>query len=61
MPMLINAWRRLLQFGFRLLYREMAFTYDWVSWIVSLGAVALLATRYVGLPATSGQRSNFWS
>ena len=37
MPMLINAWRRLLQLGFRLLYREMAFTYNWVSWIVSLG------------------------
>jgi ubiquinone/menaquinone biosynthesis C-methylase UbiE len=28
---------RLVKFGFRLLYNEMAFTYDAVSWIVSLG------------------------
>jgi len=28
---------RLVKFGFRLLYNEMAFTYDTVSWIVSLG------------------------
>ena len=28
---------RLVRFGFRLLYYEMAFTYDAVSWIVSLG------------------------
>ena len=34
---LIRAWRRLLRFGFRLLYHELAFTYDVVSWIVSLG------------------------
>ncbi len=27
----------LLRFGFRLLYNEMAFTYDLVSWVVSLG------------------------
>lgn len=31
-------WWRLVQFGFRLLYNEMAFTYDWVSKFVSLGA-----------------------
>ncbi|MCA9915803.1 MAG: class I SAM-dependent methyltransferase [Anaerolineae bacterium] len=30
-------WWRLVRFGFRLLYNEMAFTYDWVSQIVSLG------------------------
>ncbi len=29
--------RRLIQFGFRLLYNELAFSYDWVSWLVSLG------------------------
>src|SRR5215510_11112699 len=27
----------LVKFGFRLLYNELAFTYDSVSWIVSLG------------------------
>ncbi len=32
-----QAWRRLLRFGFHLLYNELAFTYDWVSWLVSLG------------------------
>lgn len=34
---LTRAWRRLLRFGFRLLYHELAFTYDAVSWTVSLG------------------------
>ncbi len=32
-----TLYTRLLRFGFRLLYNEMAFTYDAVSWIVSLG------------------------
>lgn len=27
----------LLRFGFRLLYNELAFTYDWVSWCTSVG------------------------
>jgi len=27
-----------VRFGFRLLYNELAFTYDFVSWVVSLGA-----------------------
>jgi ubiquinone/menaquinone biosynthesis C-methylase UbiE len=31
-------WWRFVRFGFRLLYNEMAFTYDWVSYGVSLGA-----------------------
>lgn len=31
------AWWRLVRFGFRLLYNEMAFTYDAVSYVVSLG------------------------
>ncbi len=30
-------WWRLVQFGFRLLYNEMAWTYDLVAWTVSLG------------------------
>lgn len=34
---LARLWWRLVRFGFRLLYNEMAFTYDAVSWIVSLG------------------------
>jgi len=34
----VKAWWRLIRFGFRLLYNELAFTYDWVSKIVSLGA-----------------------
>jgi len=32
-----RIWWTLLRLGFRLLYREMAWSYDWVSWIVSLG------------------------
>jgi ubiquinone/menaquinone biosynthesis C-methylase UbiE len=34
----MNWWWRLVKFGFRLLYNEMAFTYDWVSKLVSFGA-----------------------
>lgn len=34
----MNPWARLVGFGFRLLYNEMAFTYDMVSKAVSLGA-----------------------
>lgn len=33
----MTLWRRVVRFGFRLLYREMAFTYDRVSWLVSGG------------------------
>ncbi|MFQ5399660.1 MAG: class I SAM-dependent methyltransferase [Anaerolineae bacterium] len=36
--MLKSAWFRLVRFGFRLLYNEMAWSYDVVSWLVSLGA-----------------------
>ena len=35
--MLARFWWKLVGFGFRLLYNEMAFTYDAVSWLVSLG------------------------
>jgi ubiquinone/menaquinone biosynthesis C-methylase UbiE len=31
-------WRRTVRFGFRLLYHELAFTYDAVSWAASMGA-----------------------
>ena len=30
-------WRRLISFGFRLLYNELAWTYDLVSWVTSQG------------------------
>jgi len=33
-----TLWRRLIRLGFRLLYNELAWTYDAVSWLVSLGA-----------------------
>ncbi len=33
----MRAYHALLRFGFRLLYNEMAWTYDAVSWIVSAG------------------------
>ncbi|GIL08844.1 MAG: hypothetical protein BroJett033_3550 [Chloroflexota bacterium] len=33
-----GPWQRLVRFGFRLLYNELAFTYDTVSYVVSLGA-----------------------
>jgi len=32
-----TAWQRLVRFGFWLLYNPFAFTYDFVSWIVSMG------------------------
>lgn len=32
-----RPWWALIRFGFRLLYNELAWTYDGVSWIVSLG------------------------
>lgn len=35
--MVAKLWWRLVRFGFRLLYYEMAWTYDAVSWLVSLG------------------------
>jgi ubiquinone/menaquinone biosynthesis C-methylase UbiE len=34
---LARAWWRLVELGFRLLYNELAWTYDLVSWVVSLG------------------------
>ena len=37
MSQLTSLWLKLLRFGFRLLYNELAWTYDFVSWVVSLG------------------------
>jgi SAM-dependent methyltransferase len=34
---MLRLWRALVRFGFRLLYNELAFTYDLVSRVVSLG------------------------
>ncbi|HEX2906481.1 MAG TPA: methyltransferase domain-containing protein [Phototrophicaceae bacterium] len=34
---MVKLWWRLVRFGFRLLYNELAFTYDLVSVVVSLG------------------------
>ncbi|MCD4685504.1 MAG: class I SAM-dependent methyltransferase [Anaerolineae bacterium] len=48
-----RAWWRLIGFGFRLLYNELAFTYDLVSWIVSLGqwrAWQRTALRHIDAP-----------
>ena len=48
-----NIWRALLRLGFRLLYREMAWSYDLVSRVVSLEEVSeaaadILAGRIQG-------------
>ena len=32
-----RTWRRIVAFGFRLLYNELAWLYDPVSWVVSMG------------------------
>lgn len=37
MNWITNFWTGLVKFGFRLLYNELAWTYDVVSWLVSLG------------------------
>jgi ubiquinone/menaquinone biosynthesis C-methylase UbiE len=38
MSMYRQLWARLVRFGFHLLYHQMAWTYDTVSWLVSMGA-----------------------
>ena len=35
--MVYAAWRRLIRLGFALLYNQLAWSYDLVSWLVSLG------------------------
>jgi ubiquinone/menaquinone biosynthesis C-methylase UbiE len=47
-------WTRLVRTGFRLLYNEMAWTYDLVSWAVSLGAWR--AWQRAALPYLTGPR-----
>ena len=50
----LSAWRRFLRFGFRLLYNEMAWTYDAVSWLVSRGEWR--AWQQATLPYVVGER-----
>ncbi len=50
---MLTGWQRLVRFGFHLLYNQMAWTYDWVSWLVSLGEWRhwqLAALPYLGQP-----------
>lgn len=54
MTQLSDYWRRLVRFGFRLLYNELAWAYDGVSWLVSLGAWG--AWRRAALPFVRGGR-----
>lgn len=49
-----QVWRKLVRFGFRLLYNELAWTYDAVSWLVSLGEWR--AWQRAALPFVHGQR-----
>ncbi len=48
-----NVWQKLVRFGFRLLYNEMAWTYDVVSWLVSLGEWR--AWQAAALPFVNGR------
>ncbi|MDX1615869.1 MAG: class I SAM-dependent methyltransferase [Candidatus Promineifilaceae bacterium] len=52
--MVQRAWSASLRFGFRLLYNELAWTYDTVSWLVSLGQWR--QWQRVGLEAVIGPR-----
>ncbi|MCA9971863.1 MAG: methyltransferase domain-containing protein [Anaerolineales bacterium] len=54
MEKLTRWWMRLVRFGFRLLYQELAWTYDVVSWLVSLGAWR--AWQRAALPHVRGPR-----
>ncbi len=47
-------WKQFLRFGFRLLYNELAWTYDTVSWFVSLGEWR--AWQQAALPLVKGSR-----
>jgi len=46
-------WQRLIRLGFRLLYYELAWTYDLVSWLVSLGEWR--AWQQAALPYINGR------
>lgn len=52
--MLKKLWIKLVRFGFRLLYNELAWTYDVVSWLVSLGAWR--EWQRAALPFVTGKR-----
>lgn len=49
-----KLWFALVRFGFRLLYNEMAWTYDLVSWAVSLGQWR--RWQQAALPFVAGRR-----
>jgi ubiquinone/menaquinone biosynthesis C-methylase UbiE len=49
-----HYWKSLVGFGFRLLYNELAWTYDWVSWLVSLGSWR--TWQQAALPFAAGDR-----
>lgn len=49
-----RLWRGLVRTGFRLLYNEMAWSYDVVSWVVSLGEWR--KWQRAALPFVQGQR-----
>jgi ubiquinone/menaquinone biosynthesis C-methylase UbiE len=49
-----KAWQQLIRFGFRLLYNELAWSYDAVSWMVSLGQWR--AWQFAALPFLTGRR-----
>ncbi|MBK8985487.1 MAG: methyltransferase domain-containing protein [Chloroflexi bacterium] len=53
MMRLKDLWNRLVRFGFRLLYYELAWTYDLVSWLVSLGDWR--AWQQAALPFVAGR------
>jgi ubiquinone/menaquinone biosynthesis C-methylase UbiE len=48
-----TIWYKLVRFGFRLLYQEFAWTYDLVSWLVSLGEWR--AWQEAALPFVNGR------
>ncbi|MBP7593474.1 MAG: methyltransferase domain-containing protein [Chloroflexi bacterium] len=50
---LTHGWNSLVRFGFRLLYNELAWTYDVVSWLVSLGEWR--AWQRAALPFVAGR------
>ena len=52
--LLARLWWRLVRLGFRLLYNEMAWTYDAVSWMASLGEWR--AWQRAALPHVQGSR-----
>jgi SAM-dependent methyltransferase len=49
-----QLWFKLIRFGFRLLYNELAWSYDAVSWLVSLGHWR--AWQRAALPFVRGRR-----